>query len=177
MRDPAGTAATTLRLVLSGTPARRGMSQLEPAGRTEALVRRRRSGAGPPRERSDAGGDHHSAGAELFAVVQPEPESIRGRLDPDDAPPVQVRRDLLLKPLAVPDEVADRKRPRGRDLADLVVAPERQAPVGVADLGGGRTRAEEHALRHVPLPEFHRLPEDPGFDASGSEMRRGGQAV
>ena len=159
---------------------------LPPREPREATVRRgvgrelrRQVGEGDraPSERGNPRRDDDAPGPNHLAILQHHPEAVRIRVNPLDAPPVQVRHDLLPEPLSVRDEAVERHGPGDRAAARGLIGVEREGPVRIRDVGGGPVGAQEHPRRHLAPPEGHRLPEDTRLDARRAQVRARRQSV
>src|SRR5438105_52141 len=130
-----------------------------------------------PGEWTDARGHHHAPRVELFPILQPHVEPPRVYGDARNRAPIYVRYGLLLEPLPIPYEVLERRGLGVRDAVERMIAIESQPAIGIGEIRSARAGTQEHAPRHVPCPELHRLAEDPRFDVLGAEVRSGGQSV
>ena len=130
-----------------------------------------------PGERADARGHHHAPRVQLLPILQAHAESLRVCRDVGNPAPIDIRHRLLLEPVPVAYEVLDRHRLDVRQAVERMVAIESQPTIGISEIRRARAGTQEHAPRHVPFPELHRLAEDPSFDVLGAEVRSGGQSV
>ena len=130
-----------------------------------------------PGEWADARGHHHAPRVKFLPIRDPHAEPLRVCDEGGDGAPIDIRYRLLLEPVPVAYEILDRHGLDVRKTMEGMVAVESQPTIGISEIGSACAGTQEHAFRHVPFPERHRLTEDPSFDVLGAEVRRGGQSV
>ena len=114
---------------------------------------------------------------QLLAIVQPHMESAPIQRDLGYGAAIQLRHGPLLEPVAIADKVFDRHRLGGRKTVQLAIAREAQSPLWVRKVRSLGSGAQEHATRHVTLPELHGVAEDPHFHVSGAQMCGGTEPI
>src|SRR2546430_11625836 len=120
-----------------------------------------------PGEWADARGHHHAPRGEFLPILQAhtEPLHICGKVG--NRAPIYIRYRLLLEPLPVAYEVLERCGLGVRQAVERMIAIESQPTIRISEIRRARARTQEHAPRHVPFPELHRLPENPSLARLG----------
>ena len=140
--------------------------------RRDALQTARQRG-----KRADSRSDDDAARLEAFAVRERDAEAVLGSRDAFDAPFVDLEPQLGAKPLRIGEERLDAERFPQRRSRRRLEARQGQSHSRVGDAGGTDPRTQEHARRHVLLPERHRPPEHLDVDARVGEVRGNRQPV
>ena len=132
---------------------------------------------GSPHEGPRAGGDHHAPGVQPLTVGEVNGEAAAHSLDTRGAPAVHARDRVALVPARVADVVRQRHGPVQAHLLLGLVVVERQRPGRIRDRRGLPRGAQEHADRHLALPELHRLAERVDVGAHVAQVGGAGETV
>src|SRR5207245_11606030 len=122
-------------------------------------------------------GNHDAISLNGFAVREEQAKPAGDRLDRRHGAGVDVERDTLPEGVSVGHEIRERNRARDRLSTSALEVVEGRPRLRVADVRSGPGAPEEHSLRHVSLPEGHRLAEYARTRADAPHRRRGPQTV
>ena len=131
----------------------------------------------PPRERGDPCCDDDPTAVQRLAVLKEDAEAIADGIHPLDLAGVDVGEHASLEPVAIRDEIRERDWPCDPGAALSLKGVERKRSGRITDVRRAPGAPEEHAARHVLLPERHRRSEHAYVDAALTKVRGCGEPV